>query len=378
MRGVAQSVRSFVDRRPGAMVTGCATASPDVPNLPGARHRSPRPTARASSADQRPKAVRSVSPPRTEPAPPPSHLDLESLLALARTHHPDLAAAAAESRRRGDAWSRPDSTRIRPWATRGTRINDGPGTAGQQGGFVSQEFVTGGKLEDRPRGRPLRCHGCRLARRFEVVRHRGAREGRVLRIRHRGRRPARNRADGDALRRGADSNRKARRRGPSRCLRRFAAEGRGESRSPTGSARPGRRLAAAERMLIRRGRRGSTCRADVACRRLARGFAAVPAFDEATGLAGRSSFVLAAAAEAEQARVEVRAAEVKASPERPDVMTMAMHDYVDPRPDGERAGWAADAGVGPQPGQHSCGRQRTLRRGDGRSRTNPSETSRAA
>lgn len=28
----------------------------------------------------------------------------------------------------------------------GNQINDGPGTAGQQGGYGSQEFVVGGKL----------------------------------------------------------------------------------------------------------------------------------------------------------------------------------------------------------------------------------------
>jgi cobalt-zinc-cadmium efflux system outer membrane protein len=56
------------------------------------------------------------------------------------------------------------------------------------------------------------------------------------------------------------------------------------------------------------------------------GAVAVPAYDEAVGLAGRSSFVLAAAAEAEQARVEVRAAEVKPAP---NVLTMTMvaHDF---------------------------------------------------
>ena len=66
-----------------------------------------------------------------------------------------------------------------------------------------------------------------------------------------------------------------------------------------GAAR--QRLAAAERMLA----------VAVGVDRLPGGVSAVelrdgptvPAFDEAAGLAGRSSFVLAAAAEAEQARV---------------------------------------------------------------------------
>jgi cobalt-zinc-cadmium efflux system outer membrane protein len=59
----------------------------------------------------------------------------------------------------------------------------------------------------------------------------------------------------------------------------------------------------------------------------------LPGFDEAAGLAGRSSFVLAAAAEAEQARVEVHAAEVKPVP-NVQVMAMAMHDAVDRAPMG--------------------------------------------
>jgi hypothetical protein len=41
---------------------------------------------------------------------------------------------------------------------------------------------------------------------------------------------------------------------------------------------------------------------------------ALPTFDEALAGVGQSSFVLAAAAEAEQARTEVRAAEVKPNP----------------------------------------------------------------
>jgi cobalt-zinc-cadmium efflux system outer membrane protein len=53
----------------------------------------------------------------------------------------------------------------------------------------------------------------------------------------------------------------------------------------------------------------------------------VPTFEEATTFAGRSSFVLAAAGEAEQARVEVRAAEVKPIPNVQATTTVA-HDYV--------------------------------------------------
>jgi cobalt-zinc-cadmium efflux system outer membrane protein len=55
--------------------------------------------------------------------------------------------------------------------------------------------------------------------------------------------------------------------------------------------------------------------------------AGVPGYDEAVDLGGRSSFVLAAAAEAEQARAEVRAAEAKPVPNVQTVTTVA-HDYV--------------------------------------------------
>jgi cobalt-zinc-cadmium efflux system outer membrane protein len=52
-----------------------------------------------------------------------------------------------------------------------------------------------------------------------------------------------------------------------------------------------------------------------------------PGYDEAVALTNRSSFVLAATAEAEQARVEVRAAEVKPIP-NVHTMTTVAHDYV--------------------------------------------------
>jgi cobalt-zinc-cadmium efflux system outer membrane protein len=61
------------------------------------------------------------------------------------------------------------------------------------------------------------------------------------------------------------------------------------------------------------------------------GATAVPVYDEAVALAARSSFVLAAAAEAEQARVEVRAAEVKPVP-NVQVMGMGMYDFAMPGP----------------------------------------------
>ena len=56
------------------------------------------------------------------------------------------------------------------------------------------------------------------------------------------------------------------------------------------------------------------------------GEATPPGYDEAVALAGRSSFVLAAAAEAEQARVEVRQAEVRPVP-NVQTMTTVAHDF---------------------------------------------------
>ena len=82
-----------------------------------------------------------------EPPPAAASPGLDDLLALARTRHPELAAAAA---RVGEARGQMVQAGLYPNPTvgySGNQINDGPGTAGQQGGFVSQEFVTGGKLK---------------------------------------------------------------------------------------------------------------------------------------------------------------------------------------------------------------------------------------
>ena len=78
---------------------------------------------------------------------PAGPLSLDDLLALARAQHPDLAAAAA---RVTEAQGQLVQAGLYPNPTvgySGNQINDGPGTAGQQGAFVSQELVTGGKLD---------------------------------------------------------------------------------------------------------------------------------------------------------------------------------------------------------------------------------------
>jgi cobalt-zinc-cadmium efflux system outer membrane protein len=74
-------------------------------------------------------------------------LDLSGVLALAVRQSPDLSAAAA---RVGEAYGQMVQAGLYPNPTVGytaEEINDGPGTAGQQGAFVAQEVVTGGKLQ---------------------------------------------------------------------------------------------------------------------------------------------------------------------------------------------------------------------------------------
>ena len=79
------------------------------------------------------------------PGEQPHPLTLDALLALTRAHNPDLAVAAARvTEARGEfvqAGLYPNPT----VGYMGNQINDGPGTAGQQGAYVSQEIVTGGK-----------------------------------------------------------------------------------------------------------------------------------------------------------------------------------------------------------------------------------------
>ncbi|HJZ93264.1 MAG TPA: TolC family protein [Gemmataceae bacterium] len=80
-------------------------------------------------------------------AAPSAPLGLSELLDLARQQNPDLAMAAA---RVTEAQGQFVQAGLYPNPTVGyigNQINDGPGTAGQQGVFVSQEVVSGGKLE---------------------------------------------------------------------------------------------------------------------------------------------------------------------------------------------------------------------------------------
>ena len=145
MRVVAQCVRWLAIACLGAPVAGCATTHPDVPTYPapGSVTTAYRPAPPPQSTCER-GPIRLAA--ADQPATAPAHLDLEALLALARTRTPDLAAAAA---RVEEARGRMVQAGLYPNPTvgySGNQINDGPGTAGQQGGFISQDVVTGGKL----------------------------------------------------------------------------------------------------------------------------------------------------------------------------------------------------------------------------------------
>jgi cobalt-zinc-cadmium efflux system outer membrane protein len=324
MRGVARSVRSFVVAGLVAMATGCAYASPDIPtySAPGTVATAYRPPPSPRPTSER-RSIRPAS--ATEPAPLPSHLDLESLLAFARTHHPDLTTAAA---RVEEARGRMIQAGLYPnpmVGYSGQEINAGPGTAGQQGGFVSQEFVTGGKLMI---AREAARHGVTAAdwnaasKWFDTM----------ARVKTAYYEYAAAIAVQRETERMADLFAEALSR-----TEKLAAGGRVDtydvSRLKVEVNQIANRLGAARQRVEATRRMLSVAvgverlPGDVAARALP-DTAALPAFDEAAGLAGRSSFVMAAAAEAEQARVEVRAAEVKPIP-NVHVMAMAMHDYVD-------------------------------------------------
>ena len=91
MRVVPRHVRSLTAAALAALAAGCASTSPEIPTYPP-----PGSVAKAPKLPSRPTAVpgpvRQAS--ATEPAPQPAAIGLDELLALARTHHPDLAVAA--------------------------------------------------------------------------------------------------------------------------------------------------------------------------------------------------------------------------------------------------------------------------------------------
>lgn len=303
---------------------GCASTPLDVPSYPQHGH----PVSVTAPARHAPTAT----PPANAPVGPirpaaatvsaASPQSLDELLSLARSRNPDLAAAAA---RVGEAQGRMVQAGLYPNPTAGysgNQINDGPGTAGQQGGYVAQEFVTAGKLKiAREAARfgvtAADWHAASkwydTAARVKAAYYEYAASAAVLRESER---MAELFADGQAR------------------TEKLAAGGRVETYDVTrlkvevtqaanrvGAAR--QRVAAAERMLAVAV--GVERLPDVSVAELPT-TVAMPGFEEAVALAGRSSFVLAAAAEADQARAEVRQAEVKPIP-NVQTMTTVAHDF---------------------------------------------------
>lgn len=309
---------------------GCASAPIDRPAYPTpvpvlVTPPAPSLSARPASAPKlaaSPDHIRQIS--AVEQVPAPATPGLDELLALARLRNPDLAAAAA---RVGEASGRMLQAGLYPNPTvgySGNQINDGPGTAGQQGGFISQEFITAGKLRI-----------AREAARFGVTAADWNAASKWFDTAARVRAAYYEYVTALAIlretERMADLFSEALTR-----TEKLAAGGKVEAYDVTrlrvevtqttnrvGGAR--QRIAAAERLLA----------VAIGVDRLPGGVAmvelsasaALPVFDEAVAFAGRSSFVLAAEAEVDQARVDVRAAEVKPTP-NVQTMTTVAHDYV--------------------------------------------------
>ncbi len=267
-------------------------------------------------------AVRPIA--HSEPVPPAeSDVWLDDLLAQAWARNPDVIAATA---RVAEARGRMVQAGLYPNPTvgySGNQINDGPGTAGQQGGFVSQEFVTGGKLKI---AREAARYGVTAAdwraasqwyettARVKSAYYEYVAAVAVLRETERmaalfeeGLKRAEKLAAGGKVD-GYDVNR----------LKVEVAQ----TTNRVGAAR--QRVAATARLLAVAV--GADRLPDAVALADLPDTAAVPAFDEAVGLVGRSSFVQAAAADATQAEGELRLAEVKPVP-NVQTMTTVAHDY---------------------------------------------------
>jgi cobalt-zinc-cadmium efflux system outer membrane protein len=321
MRGAARLVRWFVLSGPGLAATGCATTGPDIPTYPAAVPSATRPE-RAPTLARRPEvsAVRQVA--LFEPATSPAQ-GLDGLLALARVRNPELVAAVA---RVEEARGRLVQAGLYPNPVvgySGMQMNDGPGTAGQQGGFVSQEVVTAGKLRvaRQAAGFGVRAADWHAASRWyeTTARVRSAYYEAITA------RAVLRETEGMAglFEDGLATAEKLAKAG--RVLGYDVTRLRVEltqARNRVGAARE--RVAAADRLLAvavgvdhlpGAGEGGELPRT-----------APVPEFDQAAAAAGRSSFVLAAAAEVEQARAEVRQAELKPVP-NVHVMAGVAQDY---------------------------------------------------
>lgn len=303
-------------------VVGCASAPPAAPPHPS----------RAVPVSVSPPLPRTVpAAPRAEsdairPAsaiePAPAVAGLNDLLALAQARNPDVAAAAA---RVGEARGRMVQAGLYPNPTvgySGNQINDGPGTAGQQGGYVAQEFVTAGKLRiatAAARAGVGAADWHAASKWFDTAAR--VRTAYVEAVTAR------------AVLRETEQTAALFAAGLDR-TEKLAAGGKAEAYDVTrlrvettqignrvGAAR--QRVAAADRLLavaVGVDRLPRVIEADLPPA------VALPGYDEAVALVGRSSFVLAAAAEAEQARGELRAAEVRPVP-NVHTMTTVAHDY---------------------------------------------------
>jgi cobalt-zinc-cadmium efflux system outer membrane protein len=292
-----------------ALVVGCQATGPEP--------RAPRTPA---------SGVQQVH--HVEPALTPTTLGLNELLALAQSRNPDVVAAVA---RVGEARGQMVQAGLYPNPTvgySGNQINDGPGTAGQQGGFASQEFVTGGKLS---LAREAARHGVTAADWMAVSKWADT----SARVKAAYYEYATALAVLSETERMAELFAEAQKR-----VEGLAAGGKVESYDVTrlrletvqaanriGTAK--QRATAAERMLaVAVGVDRLPC--PVAVGEL-RGAVAVPEFAAAVALAGQSSFVMAPSAEVEQARAEVRQAEVKPIP-NVTVMTFVGHDNTTSEP----------------------------------------------
>ena len=318
MRATARLVPRLLPAALAAALFGCASTHPGpTPHPPPVSTISvtPRPAAVEPGG-----AIRVASATELTPAAP----GLDELLALARTHNPELAAAAA---RVGEARGRMVQAGLYPNPTlgySGNQINDGPGTAGQQGGFVSQEFVTAGKLRI-----------AREAARFGVTAADWHAASKWYDVAARVKAAYSEYAAAVAVVRESERMATLFEEALAR-TEKLAAGGKVEtydvSRLKVEVAQTANRVGAARQRVANAGRMLAVA---VGLDRLPEGVAVaelasaveLPVYDEALVLAGRSSFVLAAVAEAEQARAEVRAAEAKPVPNI-HAMTTVAHDYV--------------------------------------------------
>jgi cobalt-zinc-cadmium efflux system outer membrane protein len=254
---------------------------------------------------------------------PTGPLSLDELLTLTRNHNPNLAAAAA---RVGEAQGRLIQAGLYPNPTvgySGNQINDGPGTAGQQGGFVAQEFLTGGKRDI-----------AREAARFGVTAADWLAAAQWFETQAKVKAAFYELATANAVRRETDAAVVLLSEAIDR-TKKLADAGKGDAYDVTRlrvehanienrAAIARHRITAAERLLalaVGVDRLPDTAPAELTT------LPEVLRLDEALEFTNRSSTVMAATAEADQALAEWRAAELKPIP-NVQTMTSVAHDFV--------------------------------------------------